>query len=417
MTQFRDEPSLSRIELVVLARLSQGKATPTDNELGEVVHDLALPNESAEAARRRAVELLTGLVRRKLVTSDGQAVAPASKSAPKPRKLTDDGKRVLRNVFNLPKVPTWAQVRDKHLPALGIGKASSSTPKQRTASGEMVAALLRTRFGIPDAPTAMDVCDALIADALKMPRGKLTLEALRAHVLLRSVDNQANAPRPQVKMTKSGKPAKSSYADQLATWVAYTTIGVNNGKDDKATIARALARRWVCGDANSPGEPATNALPPRSTAKPTDAGGTGVLPFPPQNPVGPAQHNVRNPPELPVSQVKPLSSTADLLEVVRDTIPRVGIDGRHGEKVYVSAIWRTLERDRRVSDLSLDHFKTWLLNANRDGRLVLARADLVGAMDAKQVRESEINDRGTTFHFVLDQRNGVTVSQRGSYAR
>jgi hypothetical protein len=48
--------------------------------------------------------------------------------------------------------------------------------------------------------------------------------------------------------------------------------------------------------------------------------------------------------------------------------------------------------------------------------MVLARADLIGAMDAKQISESEINDRGATFHFVLDQRNGVTPLLRESHA-
>jgi hypothetical protein len=107
----------------------------------------------------------------------------------------------------------------------------------------------------------------------------------------------------------------------------------------------------------------------------------------------------------------------NLLEVVRDTIPRVGADGRFGEKIYVSAIWRTIERDRKVEHLSLDGFKRWLVGANRNGWLVLARADLIGAMDARQVNESEINDRGVTFHFVLDQRNGASASQRESHAR
>jgi hypothetical protein len=101
---------------------------------------------------------------------------------------------------------------------------------------------------------------------------------------------------------------------------------------------------------------------------------------------------------------------------VREAIPRIGAEGRFGEKVYVSAIWRTIERDRRAGDLSLDHFKRWLVHANRDGWLVLARADLIGAMDAKQVNESEIQDRGATFHFVLDQRNGASVSQRERHA-
>jgi hypothetical protein len=110
--------------------------------------------------------------------------------------------------------------------------------------------------------------------------------------------------------------------------------------------------------------------------------------------------------------------TDKLLDVVRETIPRVGADGRYGsEKVFVSAIWRSIEQERRLADMSLDHFKRWLVGANRDGWLVLARADLVGAMDRKLVSESEIEDRGATFHFVLDQRNAAPVSRQGSHAQ
>ena len=119
-----------------------------------------------------------------------------------------------------------------------------------------------------------------------------------------------------------------------------------------------------------------------------------------------------SPPDGPGTQPPP----QQLLEVVRETIPRIGTEGRFGEKVYVSAIWRTIERDRKVGDLSLANFKRWLVSANRDGWLVLARADLIGAMDARQVTESEINDRGATFHFVLDQRNGSSVSQQETHA-
>lgn len=107
-----------------------------------------------------------------------------------------------------------------------------------------------------------------------------------------------------------------------------------------------------------------------------------------------------------------------VLEVVRETLPRVGADGRFGaENVFVSAIWHRIAGDRRLVDLSFDRFKRWLVNANRDGWLVLARADLVGAMDPRQVAESEIEDRGATFHFVLDQQAGALAFHQRSHAR
>jgi hypothetical protein len=110
---------------------------------------------------------------------------------------------------------------------------------------------------------------------------------------------------------------------------------------------------------------------------------------------------------LPESAKPPIAavSTDTLLALVRETIPRIGSDGRFGkEKVFVSAIWHLLDDDKRLPDLSLDRFKRWLVDANREQKLDLARADLVGAMDPKLVRESEIEDLGSTFHFVVDRR-------------
>jgi hypothetical protein len=314
--------------------------------------------------------------------NDGAPRRSRQRKPPSPRKLTDSGKRVLRNAFQLPRVPTWAQVRDRHLPSLALGVPPGSELAATACTEDaMMAAVLCARFGIRDAATPMDVCDALIANALGMSGGKLTLDRIRAHVLLRGVDRQArDIPSPDVK----GYPAR------LAAWIACSAIGAS---ETPRKMARALARRWVCGEASPLGVGA--AAPTTGASAPSTA--VGAAPPQPQPSGSPAP-------------------TPNLIEAVRDAIPRIGAEGRFGEKVYVSAIWRTIERDRKAGDLSLDHFKRWLVRANRDGWLVLARADLIGAMDAKQVNESEINDRGATFHFVLDPRYGGSVSQRDSHA-
>ncbi|HEX7842744.1 MAG TPA: hypothetical protein VF469_34965 [Kofleriaceae bacterium] len=422
MAQSHDESSPSRIELVVLACLSQ-KRPPRDAELGDAVQQLALPEESVEVARQRAVELLAGLVRRAWVTVDDEEPRRGrQRKTQSPRKLTDSGKRVLRNAFNLPRVPTWAEVRDKHLPSLALGVPPGSELAEKACTeSAMMAAVLGARFGVCDVFTPMDVCDALIASALGMPGGRLTLGRIRAHVLLRGIDRQAgDAPSPDAK----------GYAAKLAAWIACSAVGVS-GTQHK--MARALARRWVCGEAHPLGvgsaapavgvsspstvvgvvpqqPPAGSAVPPARDGRPQPAEANG-------GPRVPLAVSPGEPTRSALSDARGMQPPAqNLLEVVRETIPRIGAEGRFGEKVYVSAIWRTIERDRKAGDLSLDHFKRWLVRANRDGWLVLARADLIGAMDARQVNESEINDRGATFHFVLDQRNGASASQRESHA-
>lgn len=411
MAQSRHEASPSRTELVVLACLSQSKP-PSDAELGDAVHELAFPKETSDGARQHALELLSGLVHRAWVTpDDGSSRRGKSRAVVSPRKLTDSGKRVLREAFQLSRAPTWAQVRDKHLPslALGLPPGSERASKACTESA-LTAAVLCSRFGIHDASSPAAVCDALVAKLLGMPPGRLTLDRIRAHVLARDINTQdPDAPRPDAK----------GYAVKLAGWIACNTVGARGPHRSK--MARALARRWVSGDASSLGEGIANAPEPQKplviTPPPTQAPSTASAQL--VMPTGASA-------DRPQKHAQPIRSGAttttttpaagDLLAVVRETIPRIGTDGRFGEKVYVSSIWRTIERDRKVGALSLDEFKRWLLRANRDGSLVLARADLIGAMDAKQVAESEINDRGATFHFVLDQRNGASVSQRESHA-
>jgi len=109
------------------------------------------------------------------------------------------------------------------------------------------------------------------------------------------------------------------------------------------------------------------------------------------------------------SSSSPRASTApptplDPVDVVVTAAKDMGDHGRFGfDKVYVAAIW-----DKVGGRLGVDlpTFKRWLIEQNRQGRLLLARADLIGAMDRQLVSRSEINDRGATFHFIID-RNAV----------
>jgi hypothetical protein len=85
-----------------------------------------------------------------------------------------------------------------------------------------------------------------------------------------------------------------------------------------------------------------------------------------------------------------------------------GADGEavFGErKVFIAAIWDLLRRDPGFA-LSLDDFKTRLLDAHRAGTLELARADYTRAMDPALVQRSETTWDGASFHFVV-RRDGA----------
>lgn len=122
-------------------------------------------------------------------------------------------------------------------------------------------------------------------------------------------------------------------------------------------------------------------------------------------------------PKDPLPPIDPEATNEQLLTAVKRAIPMIGDDGRFGhEKVFVSAIWHQIA-NRAPHEISFDDFKAWLLDANRKRDLDLARADLVGAMDAKLVADSEIRGSGTTFHFVLDHSKPRLAGPRAAAGR
>ena len=76
---------------------------------------------------------------------------------------------------------------------------------------------------------------------------------------------------------------------------------------------------------------------------------------------------------------------------------------KHGcfgaSKVFIIAAWEHLTKDGCLHG-TLDEFKHRLTLLNNRRLLDLARADLVEAMDASMVRDSEARYHGTTFHFI-----------------
>jgi hypothetical protein len=83
-------------------------------------------------------------------------------------------------------------------------------------------------------------------------------------------------------------------------------------------------------------------------------------------------------------------------------VARTATDGLFGErKVFIAAAWHQLRSRPGYAMLTLDEFKTRLVRAHRAGELVLARADLVAAMNPDLVTASETAADGATFHFVL----------------
>lgn len=83
-------------------------------------------------------------------------------------------------------------------------------------------------------------------------------------------------------------------------------------------------------------------------------------------------------------------------------VARAATSGVFGDrKVFIASVWEGMRRRPAYAGLALEAFKGQLLRAHRDGELVLARADLVAAMDPGLVAASETTADGASFHFVV----------------
>lgn len=95
------------------------------------------------------------------------------------------------------------------------------------------------------------------------------------------------------------------------------------------------------------------------------------------------------------------TSATELLSAVLAAVHGMPRSGRFGDsKVFIYPLWQRVGKRFKIS---LDEFKRWLVNQNRMQNLDLSRADLVDAMNPTLVSRSEINDLGSSFHFVVDR--------------
>lgn len=86
---------------------------------------------------------------------------------------------------------------------------------------------------------------------------------------------------------------------------------------------------------------------------------------------------------------------------VRD-VARSTTSGVFGDrKVFISSVFDELRRHPTWASLTLADFKAQLVRAHRAGDVVLARADLVAAMNPDLVAASETQAEGASFHFIV----------------
>jgi hypothetical protein len=245
---------------------------------------------------------------------------------------------------------TWPPLADRVLPALGLGVAPDDDRRQARLVGRdaWAAAIVGRALGLwsdgpPPSPGA--VCDALAWRELGLPgTPKRCPPEIRAVFVQRRLRSDAGPP------------------ERLVRVLAAREVGAP--RPELRALRDALVRGWLAGRILGESSAAPDA---------TDA-------------TTEATNGER-------------SFASDVMRAAGATR-----DGWFGDrKVFVSAVWDQLRASPRWSAVTLDDFKRRLVAAHRAGELVLARADLVAAMDPAQVASSEIAADGASFHFIVKE--------------
>ncbi len=366
-----------RMQTLVLARAATSSTPLTIAALARELERFA---PEPGAGWRDAVEATTG-----------ELIAEGVLSAT--RKLLDE--QALSKRLGTSVAYTWTRLTDWAMPAMGLGISAGPEYRQKLGDRDSWAAAIAGRAlglwreGAP--PTAPALCDQLAWLRLGLGgKAKRLPEEVRAVFLQREL---GTTPGP---------------VSRLLRLLAARELGV--ASTELRALRNALVRRWLeRGPLQANEEATARAQGQRAEA----AAATATASAAPVEPAAIAEPAIVE----PAATVEPAADSA-IAAPAHQPLPRppfspavaaaaaaVPAAGRFGDrKVFIFAAWQALVAEPAWRELSLADFKAGLLTALRDGGVVLARADLVGAMNAQLVERSELeSSAGATFHFIVAQ--------------
>jgi len=363
----------ARLEALIVARAAAFGRGGSVRELIEPLAKFA-PAELTEAAwRERLVEVVADLRARDVL----------------------DAKHCLRDAGELARrigrttARTWQPLAERVLPGLALGIAADEGKLHaRLAGCDAWAAAIAGRTlalwvdGPP--PSLPALCDTLAWRELGLAgKPERCPPAIRALFVQRQLHSDAGPP------------------ERLVRLLAAREVGAPRA--DLRALREALVRCWLAGRTLGPSRsPSPVDDVPGAAGSTHDAGPRPADSVP--GDAGEAPEARRPADSVPsdageAPEAQPASFASDVMRAAGATH-----EGRFGDrKVFVSAVWHELRGDPRWSELTLDEFKARLVAAHRAGELVLARADLVAAMDPELVAASQIMADGASFHFIVKE--------------
>jgi hypothetical protein len=343
----RDRLSRVRLETLILARLSVGEARPTNARVSRALYAMLARRFSAVEWRARYADALDALRLARLIEPKRLALTPAGKA-----RLS-----AALGLASPPRAASWAEFKQAHLPRLFFEEARGRRP-----ATDARAAVLARRLGVAVPARAEGALEAVLEAWLKRElqiAGKLDQGTLTAALLGREL-----GLRP--------RQALAAVLRQGVTRLSGAT------RDRPGDVIDSLAQRWLFGE-RAPGG---------------FEGGPG--------------DDTEGPRAAPTANKKKSSNGALDLAFVTRAIAKIerALSGQavHAfgpDKIFIASVWECLAADPELSSLGEGGFKALLVEAHRQGLVDLTRADLVAAMDARDVAASETRHGNATYHFIM----------------
>ena len=361
-----EEPDLSPLELLVLARLLPvGEKGVKPEKIQEDLGPLLEHRWSGSALTAVVDRALVKLTARGLVTR-----LPTKRKKDVPSVvLTPEGRQAalkFLKVSELPAKTTWATLKKSLLLARSLGLTAPGPAFSKP--GGFQAVLLRQKYHLPlgEYPDLKDVKTELTRKLLNMgPKEVVTAAAIKTD-LTRKFLNMG----PKEKVT----------IDTIQSALLGRELGEHRPTDPKKALDRLISRQ-VGARRESDAEWRDAVL--RHWVNESIDGQASQSPAP--------SHPASLPPAFD------LAAFARKVKAAAEACT----SGHFGDdKVFISHVWNSLKNDTDFYIKDLAVFKQHLAEANNARLLDLSRADLVQAMDPDDVRLSEVTYLNAAFHFI-----------------
>jgi hypothetical protein len=350
---------ISRLgELALAWLLTRGEGRGSRSELSRALKSFADHRWTPSEWSTRLDESLAAL----------EAGGLALRKARNGLELTSQGRAhalAWLGVKRLPEGTTWKRLKNTHLLArvLELPPSTGNLARLGTADG-MRAVLVQKHLGSasPGSRSLTQVRDALCWKQLGIESDKpFTLAAVQAVLLARAL-----------------QASRETEPTQAMRQLAAKSVGAR--RSDAESLRLAALRSWLV--------PTSESLTPAPRAEPVTPAASA-----------PKRNELAGPVDPTFFDVTPRrEDLRTFAERVKEAA-KASTTGHFGEdKVFISHVWRILQR--QAQGLDERTFKDRLVEANRERLLSLSRADLVEAMDPKDVADSETRYLGASFHFI-----------------